>query len=150
MAQKPYVNSYSYIDLDEGSALVSGDIAMSMLYNGDAMMVQEHEENIRFVIPKEGGALWVDYMVVMESSRNKELAWTFVNFLNEPENAAQLAEFVYYPTPNKAAEKLLPVEFLEDEVIYPNDDVIARSEFYTLVPARVKKKRAMGFARLMQ
>jgi spermidine/putrescine transport system substrate-binding protein len=86
----------------------------------------------------------------MESSKKKDLAWAFINFLNEPENAAQLAEFVYGPTPNTAAEKLLPAEFLEDENIYPNDDVVARSEFYQPIRGRALKKRAMAYARLRQ
>ena len=32
--------------------------------------------------------------------------------MHEPKHAAQQAEFVYYATPNKAAEKLLAKEFL--------------------------------------
>jgi spermidine/putrescine transport system substrate-binding protein len=150
MAQKPYVGSYLYVGLGEDSALVSGDIVMTMIYSGDALMVQEHDENIQYVVPKEGGNIWVDYLTVMESSTKKDLAWAFINFLNEPENAAQLAEFVYGPTPNTAAEKLLPAEFLEDENIYPNDDVVARSEFYQPIRGRALKKRAMAYARLRQ
>jgi len=149
-AQKPYVGSYTYVGLGEDSALVSGDKVMTMIYSGDALMVQEHDENIQYVVPKEGGNIWIDYLTVMESSTKKELAWAFINFLNEPENAAQLAEFVYGPTPNTAAEKLLPAEFLEDEVIYPNEEVIARSEFYAPLRGRALKKRAMAYARLMQ
>jgi spermidine/putrescine transport system substrate-binding protein len=150
LSQKPYVKTYTYIALSEESALVSGDIIATMIYSGDALMVQEHHEEIDYIVPSEGSNIWVDYLVVLENSKNKELARAFLNFLNEPENAAQLAEFVYYATPNKGAEKLLPAEFLEDPVIYPSEAVLSRSEFYKPLPPRAMKKRNIAFSRALQ
>jgi len=150
LSQKPHVKTYTYIALNEESALVSGDIIAAMLYSGDALMVQEHHQEIDYVVPSEGGNIWVDYLVVLENSKNKELARTFLNFLNEPDNAAQLAEFVYYATPNMAAEKLLPAEFLEDPIIYPSQAVLSRSEFYKPLPPRAMKKRNIAFSRTLQ
>ena len=150
LAQRPYVNTYNYVALNEESALVSGDIIAAMVYSGDALMVQEFDENIRYGLPTEGGNIWVDYLAVVESSRNKDLAWAFINFLNEPEHAAQLAEYVYYATPNTAAQELLPPEFLENPVIYPSEEALAMSEFYTPLPPRATKRRNLAFARVMQ
>jgi len=146
--QKPYVQTYTYLVLDENSALVKGDIAMAMIFSGDALMLQEHHDEIRYVVPREGGNIWADYITVMQGSKNKDLAYAFANFLNEPENAKQLAEFVYYATPNKAAEKLLPAGFLEDPVIYPSEAVLSRSEVYKPLPPRAMKSRNTNFARL--
>ena len=150
LAQRPYVNTYSYVALNEESALVSGEIIAAMVYSGDALMVQEFDENIRYGLPTEGGNIWVDYLAVVESSRNKDLAWAFINFLNEPEHAAQLAEYVYYATPNTAAQELLPPEFLENPVIYPSEEALARSESHTPLPPRAVKKRNLAFARIKQ
>jgi len=150
LAQKPYVKTYAYIALNEESALVTGDVIATMIYSGDALMVQEHHEEIDYVVPSEGGNIWVDYLVVLEHSKNKELANAFLNFINEPENAAQLAEFVYYATPNKGAEKLLPAEFLEDPVIYPSEAVLGKSEFYKPLAPRAMKKRNIAFSRALQ
>jgi spermidine/putrescine transport system substrate-binding protein len=150
LAQKPYVRTYDYLALNEHSALVSGDIVAAMVYSGDALMVQEHHADIRYVLPAEGSNIWVDYLAVLDSSKNKDLAWAFINFLNAPENAAQLAEYVYYATPNTAAEKLLPREFLDDPVIYPSQEALAESEFYRPLPPRAAKKRNVAFARIMK
>jgi spermidine/putrescine transport system substrate-binding protein len=149
LAQKPYVKSYNYLALNEESALVTGEVIASMLYNGDAMMVQEHHDAIEFFVPEEGGNIWTDYLVVMKNSGNKDLAFAFINFLNEPENAAQLAEFVYYATPNKAAEKFLPAEFLEDPIIYPSKDVLANCEFHGPLPPRATKKRNLAISKVL-
>ncbi len=142
LAQRPHVLSYGYISLTENSALVTGGLSAAMVYSGDALMLQEHNENITFVVPEEGTILWLDYLVVLESSRNKDLALAFINFLNQPENAARLAEYVYYPTPNVAAERLLPTEFLENRLIYPDEQTLARSEFARELPPRALRRRA--------
>jgi len=149
LAQKPFVKTWHYLSLTADSALVSGDLAMGMLYNGDALTLQEYDERIDFIIPQEGTALWVDYLAVLKGSRQQQLAWSFIDFLNEPENAARLAEYIYYATPNRAAEKLLPREFLENPVIYPPRRILDKSEFYEQLPPRASKQRNELFSRLM-
>jgi spermidine/putrescine transport system substrate-binding protein len=150
LAQRPFVHTYTYLVLDENSALVNGDVAMAMIFSGDALMVKEHHDMIQYVVPKEGGNIWADYLVVLQGSKNKDIAYAFIDFLNQPEHAAQLAEFVHYATPNKSAEKLLPEEFLEDPVIYPSDEVLSRSEAYTPLPPRSIRARNTNFSRVMQ
>lgn len=53
LKQKPFVHSHRYLSLGEKSALVTGEIFASMIFNGDALMVMEHEANIKFVVPEE-------------------------------------------------------------------------------------------------
>ena len=150
LAQRPYVKTYTYLVLDENSALVKGDVLMAMMFSGDALVLQEHLEQIQYLVPQEGGNIWSDYLVVLNRAKNKALAYAFIDFLNEPENAAQLARFVNYPSPNMAAERLLPAEFLNNPVIYPDDAVLERSEVYKPLPPRVIKVRNSNFARLTQ
>jgi spermidine/putrescine transport system substrate-binding protein len=150
LQQKPFVKFYQYISLSKDSALVTGEIAAAMMYSGDALMVQEHNPNIVYVLPKEGSNLWVDYLTVLSASQNKELAWRFINFLNRPKVAARLAEYVHYATPNRAAEAFLPAEFFTDPIIYPSEQALARSEFYTSMPARGIRRRNAVFALVVQ
>jgi spermidine/putrescine transport system substrate-binding protein len=142
MEQAPHVKTYEYVALDENSAIVSGDVVMSMMYSGDALMVQEHQQDIVYVLPKEGANIWVDYLCILRESPNKTAAKQFVDFLNEPEIAARLAQFVHYATPNRAAEALLPAEFLEDPVIYPAGPALEKSEFYQPISPRAAKRRS--------
>ncbi|WP_299792607.1 spermidine/putrescine ABC transporter substrate-binding protein [uncultured Shewanella sp.] len=140
-SQKSKVNSYIYMTLDEHSPIISGEILASMIYSGDALMVKEHSEDLTFVLPEEGGAIWVDYLTIGAKAKEPELAYAFLNFINQAEHAAQLAQYVYYATPNLAAEKLLPEEFLNDKVIYPDAESLQNSEFYKPLPAKVQRKR---------
>lgn len=143
--QKPYVSTYTYIGLNKNSTLVSGETVASFAYNGDAMLVAEHHPDIVFVVPQEGTNIWVDYWTVMKASPRKDDAYLFLDYINKPEIAARLAQSIYYASPNREAEKLLPKEFLEDTVVYPDKGVLSRSEAYTVLPPRVQKLRNSVF-----
>lgn len=149
MSQKPFVNSYSYIALTAESSLVKSKIWAAMVYNGDALAVQEFEPKISFSVPKEGTVLWQDYLVVMQGSKKKPLAAQFINFLHEPENSARLSSYLWFATPNKAAEKHLEKEHLENPLIYPSQAVVDKSEFSRPLPPRIIKKRNTIFSRLV-
>jgi spermidine/putrescine transport system substrate-binding protein len=147
--QAPAVNTYRYLALNEDSALLTGEVVMSMMYNGDTRMLQEYSDDIVFVLPKEGGNIWTDYLSVLSASPRKADAKQFINFLNEPEIAARLAQYVYYATPNQAAEALLPADFRSDPVIYPSDEALRNSEVYSRLPPRAHKNRAAIFSRIV-
>ena len=150
LQQKPCVKDYYYLALNEESALVSGEVIAAMAYNGDAMMVRSHHEDIAYVTPEEGTNLWVDYLVVMAKSPRKELAQRFINFLNEPKRAARLAEFVFYATPNRAARPFLSEAHRKDPVINPPPEVLQRSTTYHRLPPRTIKKRNEIFHHVTQ
>ncbi|MDH5570940.1 MAG: spermidine/putrescine ABC transporter substrate-binding protein [Gammaproteobacteria bacterium] len=150
LKQKSSVKDYSSLVLNEDSTLVKGDVYAAMAYSGDALVLKELNSDIEYVLPVEGGGLWVDYIAVMQKSGNKELAYKFLNFLNEAENAAQNAEFVYYPSPNAEAKKLLPREFLDNRMIYPDQKTLDSSEFYGKLPARITKLRNNIFTRVIR
>lgn len=149
-AQKPFVSDYSYVNLDKSSVLVTGDAVMAMIYSGDALALKEIDDNIEYVLPEEGGNIWVDYILLSKYSTNKKLAYQFLNFLNKPENAAKLAEYVYYATPNMAAKKLLPAEFLHNPVIYPSKKSLAKSETYRSLRPRTVKMRNQIFSNISE
>lgn len=149
LAQKPYVKGYSYVSLSPESELVKGEIVAAMLYNGDALQLKQWDTRITYVVPEEGTDLWVDYLTVLRSSAHRKLALDFINFLNEPENAARNARFIRFATPNQAAERLLPPEFLQNPLIYPGDDVLGKAEFLVELPPRAFKQRNSIFTKLL-
>lgn len=141
LTQKPFVKTYSYPELDETSQLVTGDIWACLLYNGDAITLKELNDNIDFVIPPTGTNLWVDDIAVLKKSTHQEQAWQFINFINEPKNAAAIATYLYYATPNKAARAELDEAFLSDPRIYPDQDILDKSEFFKPLSAQQNKQR---------
>ncbi|RVU55251.1 ABC transporter substrate-binding protein [Anaerosphaera multitolerans] len=116
--QKPLVKAY-LVDEMKGQ-MVNEEAALAPAYTGDAIVAMAENENLDFVIPKEGANLWFDAMVIPENAQNKENAEKFINFILEPENSAKIADYVGYPLVNTEAVKLLPEEIRNSEVIYPN------------------------------
>ena len=149
-AQKPYVDSYGYVAIDEGSGLVSGEVLAAQVYNGDALALHKHNENIRYVHPEEGSSYWVDNWVLFAHAPQPELAYAFLNFINDPKNAAANAQSVSFATCNKGAKAFLPAEFLDDPVIYPPRDVIRRLEPYKILSPRTVRKLNSLFSQIIK
>ncbi len=146
LGQKPFVKKYDNLSLNKNSALIKGSIVAAATYNGDALALINIDKNIKYVTPEEGGVLWVDYLVILAKSEKKKAAEAFLNFLNIPKNAAQLAQFVHYASPNREAEKLLPQEFLNDATIYPSAEILKKYELEHNLPPRIHRVRTTIFA----
>ena len=147
--QAPSVVTYNLVNLDETSSLLSGKVVAAMMYNGDALMLQEHSDKIRYVLPKEGGNIWIDYLSVSAYSKRAKEAWQFIYFLNEAKQAARLASFVYCASPNKSAWAYLSDDFLQDPAIFPSKNSLSNSEFFSPLPARQLKKLHHHFQKII-
>jgi len=142
LSQAPSVAGYSDVVVDvETSKLVSGEVSAILTYNSDALMLQDFDPRIEYVLPKEGAAIWVDFICLSAKVKNVTLAHQFINFINQPQQAANNALYLYAATPNIEAEKLLPAEFLNNTLIYPNKMALEHSEIEQSLPPRTIKKQ---------
>ncbi|WP_375749315.1 spermidine/putrescine ABC transporter substrate-binding protein [Vibrio sp. HN007] len=141
LKQAPMVTNYSHVVVDTSkSKLVTGEVNALVTYNGDALMLKEEQPLIEYVLPKEGGAIWADLICLSTGAKNPDLAHKFVDFINDPEQAATNAMYVYGASPNRAAEKLLPSEFLQNSLIYPDIQRLEKSELgEPLAPSTIRK-----------
>lgn len=74
------------------------------------LIPEEDLENFEFFVPKEGGTLWIDSMVILKDAKNKDLAYKFINFILRPEIAAQISDYLMIPSPITDAQKYKKVE----------------------------------------
>lgn len=103
---------------------------VGITFSGDASSAIESNENLSYAIPKEGSNIWFDTIVIPKTSKNQKAAYAFINFMLEPENAAQNADYIWYATPNKKALDLIDPEARNDKTLYPDDDVIDKLEVF--------------------
>ena len=115
--------------LEALNRILGGDAALTLAYSGDVLQARQEDERLHYVIPKEGGTLWTDAMVVLKRGPSQDLAYRFINFLLEPENAAALAEYTRYATPVAKALPLLPEEMRRDPTVFPPEEVRAKLEY---------------------
>lgn len=136
MEQKDLVMAYVN---DEGKdRLLGEEVAMGIIYSGDAVTLMEENPNLRYAIPKEGTNKWVDAMCIPTTAQNKKEAEMFINFLLEPENAKINAEYIGYSIPNTAALKLLDEEITNNPVAYPSEKILDKSETFIDIGEDIK------------
>jgi spermidine/putrescine transport system substrate-binding protein len=116
---------------DEIKLLLAGEeAAVGLVWSGDAAEIMDENDKLDYVIPKEGSNVWFDNMVIPSTARNIEGAHTFINFMLDPEHAAQNAEYVGYSTPNLMALEYLPEEISGDKRFYPDPELTNKLEVY--------------------
>ena len=112
--QKPYLAAYNSSDFNR--KLAGEEIVLAHGWNGSAGQAYTGLDdfpgnaNIGFVIPKEGGTIWQDNLMVVGDSRNQYTAEVFINYLLEPRVAARNADYILYGTPNLEAARLIKPE----------------------------------------
>lgn len=121
---------YAYVGDEVKDLMIGEEAALAVVWSGDAVFMMRENENLEYVIPKEGTNIWFDNMVIPKNAKNKELAEEFINFLNRPDIAARNVEYIGYSTPNVEAQKLLPEEIRNSEVAYPSSEVLENTEIF--------------------
>ena len=110
-------NLLAYDDTTFYTRLVSGEAAMTVAWDGWCNYGITENKNIKYVIPKEGSDLWTDTMVILKTSKNKEAAHAFINYVLDSKIQSWVVENILYKVPNKAAMDLVAAKL---GVTYPN------------------------------
>ncbi len=85
---------------DYYDALASGDLAISMAWSGDISQMQLYDNaDVQFVVPQEGGMLWVDNMAIPNNAAHPVDAQDLMNFYYDTSNATLVTEYVGYFSP---------------------------------------------------
>jgi spermidine/putrescine transport system substrate-binding protein len=125
--QKPLLRAY--LNAEVRDQLVSGDVLAAHMWNTTAQQAMDNSQEIGFVYPSEGYAVYPDCSVILRESKRPELAHKFINFLLRPDIAAANALAARTTTTNSGARKLFPAEFRNNPTLYPPDETIARGEW---------------------
>ena len=127
--QKPNVKVFAE---DNGQdLLLSGEVDICMEWNGDILQIMAEDDDIGYVVPREGGLLWQDCLCIPTGAPHPENAHVFINFILDAEAGAAIADFIQYATPNAAARKLLSAEYNSNPAIFPSEETIQRCEVAT-------------------
>ncbi len=103
-----------------GKNFASGDFWVVQGYAENIYMelTDEQIENTDFVVPQKGGSASIDSFVILETSKNKDNAHKFIEFIHRPEIYALVADYLMLPSINVPA-----VEFMEEEPLFTLDDL---------------------------
>jgi spermidine/putrescine-binding protein len=125
--QKRLVKTYNSSDF--ANLLAAGDVDIAQGYNGElAEVVDKAPGRLAYVVPKEGGTLWVDNLAIPKTSRHTAAAYQFIAFVLQPDIAARIVNNVHYAGANKAAWDRIDAKIRANPAIYPPQDVLSRCE----------------------
>lgn len=137
LAAKPYWKTFNSEDYPS-SLLVPDEVVISHGWSGGVFQAyyetydEEAEDgNWYYAIPEEGAVKWLDNICITASSERYETALHFMNYLLDAEVGATITNYVYYGSPNKAAEDFILPEILEDPSIYPPAEVFDKLVWLT-------------------
>lgn len=121
----------TFTSLGYDDLLASGETLVAHGWSGDLLVAVDESEvgELEYVIPEEGSVIWVDNLAIPADAPSPCTAHTFLNFMLDAENGAALTNYVWYASPNAAAEEYIDPEILEDPAIYPPEEVTATLEF---------------------
>jgi len=127
LRQKPWIRAYISGPVRE--QMIAGEVWIGNLWSGDSIYVSDENPDYSYCLPIEGGEVWVDSMAITKEAPHPATAHLWINYMHEAEVQAAIVEYVYYASPNKAAQEFIPAEILENPAIYPSEEAIANSEF---------------------
>jgi spermidine/putrescine transport system substrate-binding protein len=117
-------NLKAYISAPVKGQLISGDVWIAQLWNGDTQQAKVEQPNLGYILPKEGCTIWTDSLCIPTSAPHKRAAHEFMNYILRPEVGAAISTFTGYGSPNQAA-----VAVMKNPVPYPTAEEMGRLEY---------------------
>jgi spermidine/putrescine-binding protein len=113
--------------------LLTGETVVGQGYSGtflDSFYGADDPDRYAYLIPEEGATIWTDNMAILAGTDSPCTAHTFIDFMLDAENGAQLTNWTFYASPNAAAMEFIDDEITSDPAIFPDDQV--RDNLYFL------------------
>lgn len=154
-AIRPYIrkiHSSQYID-----DLANGELCVAVGWSGDILQARDRAAEagqgvkIAYSIPKEGTIVWFDMLAIPADAKHPKNAHAFINYLMDPQVAANNSNFVNYANGNATSFAMVKDEVKNDPGVYPTPEVkaklfpsLAYGEQATATMARLWQKFTTG------
>lgn len=126
---KPYWKTFNSEDYSN-SLLIPDEVVLSHAWSGGVATAywetyddETEDGNWYYSVPEEGAVKWLDNICITADTERFETAMHFMNYLLEPEVAGTITNYVYYSSPNVAANAFIDEELLADPSIYPPAEI---------------------------
>jgi spermidine/putrescine transport system substrate-binding protein len=103
--------------------LTAGNIVAAIGWSGDASLVAN--QNAEWRMPTEGCTIWSDDMVIPVGAPNTAAALAWMDFVYQPEVAADITEYVTYISPVEGVKDLIEESepaLAKDPLVFPSEE----------------------------
>ncbi len=105
----------------------NGKVWAAMVWSGD--LASSGSSDDTFVFPEEGTMVWSDNMLIPKGAQHQRAAEAMMNWVYQPNIAAQIEDFVYYVCPVKGADaeiKKIDPPAATNPLIFPTPAIVAK------------------------
>ncbi|NDY90511.1 polyamine ABC transporter substrate-binding protein [Ideonella livida] len=108
--------------------MANGQVCVALGWSGDINIARQRAldgktgQNIQALIPKTGGLLFFDVMVIPADAPHPSNAHKFINYIMRPEVHAGLTNKVFYANPNKDSLKFVKKEVASNPTVFLSED----------------------------
>jgi len=113
---------------DYADDLTRGDVVAAIGWSGDAVQLQADNPDIEWRMPDEGCMLWTDNMLIPIGAPNTAAALAFMDYVYDPEVAADVTEYVQYITPVAGVKEIFEErdpDLAKNQLIFPDEQFTA-------------------------
>ena len=131
-SQKPVVQQYVMDQIYD--KMIGEEAWIAPYYAGDYLWMLDENEDLAFYFPEEGFNFFVDCLMIPTSSEHKAEAEAYIKFLLDPAVCGENLDYLGYSAPETAAKAYMDPEMVENEIAYPDPEILARSEAFLYLP----------------
>ena len=121
--------AYQAVISDDYDSLIRGDIAIAQFYSSDALQASKRAGGkIEFIIPKEGGSLSTEHLVILKTAPHREEAYQLINFLLTAESNKELVGQTFAGPIISGVSDQMATELPEGRAIFPSTEQLRSYE----------------------
>ena len=134
--QKPLVKTYTSEHFDQ--LLVSGEVVLAHAWGGPIARATRERPSVKYIVPREGGTIWTDCLAIPRTSKKKELAMEFINYLLDVEVAVKTSNQLLFASANRLVKDRVHKDVRDNPAVYPPVAIISRMEWMTDVGEAIR------------
>lgn len=127
MGLKDNVRTLSVNNLQD--VILSGEASAGFMFTSQVAMALDANPELQVVYPEEGLGFGIDCLTVAANAPHPDNAFAFLNFLLEPQTAANVSSQIYYLCPNTAAQEFLPEAYKANGAFATPSEMLDKAEF---------------------
>lgn len=132
--------------------LTNGNFAACIGWSGDVAQLALDNPSVRFAFPESGATFWADTMIMPKGAVNRDAAAQWMNFVYDPEQAAQITAWVGYVSPvDGVRDALMEIdpELAENPLVFPDDETVAQTQSFANLSEEVEAEYDAAFSRII-
>jgi len=127
---RPYIRAFD--SLSFSSDLLNKELCIAMCWSSDAAATRAQAReagvalNLAFTVPREGANVTYDALLIPAGAPHPDAAHRFIDFVLQPQVIAAITNEIHYGNNNRAANRYVDPQILNDPTIYPTRDIARR------------------------